>query len=116
MRKRLGFLQLSNISFAVPAILAVGLLVHLLSGVFDLSIGGTMDVASVFIGWLLIYRHVNEGLAIILVVLMGAVVGLVNAVLVAVVGVDSFIATLGASSVLLGVIATPVGRAAGPMR
>jgi ribose transport system permease protein len=89
-----------NISFAVPAILAIGLLVPLLAGVFDLSIGGTMDVASVFIGWLMIYHHVNEGLAIVLVVLMGAVVGLVNALLVAVVGVDSFIATLGTSSVL----------------
>lgn len=89
-----------NISFAVPALLAIGLLIPLLAGVFDLSIGGTMDAASVMIGWLLIYHHVPEWLGIVLTLLLGALIGVINALLVAVLGVDSFIATLGTSSIL----------------
>jgi len=90
-----------NISFAVPAILAVGLMVPLLAGVFDLSIGGTMDVASVTLASLMIYSHVATWLAILIVLALGLLIGIVNGLLVAVVGVDSFIATLGTSSVLM---------------
>jgi ribose transport system permease protein len=89
-----------NISFAVPAILSIGLLVPLLSGVFDLSIGGTMDVASVTIASLLIYDHMSVWLAVLITLGLGAVIGAINGLLVAVVGMDSFIATLGSSSVL----------------
>ncbi len=89
-----------NISFAVPAILAVGLLVPLLAGVFDLSIGGTMESASVMIATLLIYDHMPLWLGIVITLAIGAFIGIVNGVLVAVIGIDSFIATLGTSSVL----------------
>jgi ribose transport system permease protein len=89
-----------NISFAVPAILAVGLMVPLLAGVFDLSIGGTMDVSSVVLASLMIYSHVSTWLAILITLALGALIGVVNGLLVAVLGVDSFIATLGTSSVL----------------
>jgi ribose transport system permease protein len=90
-----------NISFAVPAILSVGLMVPLLAGVFDLSIGGTMDVSSVVLASLMIYSHVPTWLAIVLVLALGLLIGILNGLLVAFVGVDSFIATLGTSSVLM---------------
>ena len=90
-----------NITFAVPAILSVGLMVPLLAGVFDLSIGGTMDVSSVVLASLMIYSHVPEWLAILVVLGLGGLIGVVNGILVALVGVDSFIATLGTSSVLM---------------
>ena len=90
-----------NISFAVPAILSIGLMVPLLAGVFDLSIGGTMDVSSVVLASLMIYSHVPTWLAIVIVLALGLLIGAVNGLLVAVVGVDSFIATLGTSSVLM---------------
>jgi len=89
-----------NISFAVPAILALGLLIPLLAGVFDLSIGGTMESASVMIATLLIYDHMPLWLGIVITLIIGAFIGIVNGVLVAVIGIDSFIATLGTSSVL----------------
>lgn len=89
-----------NISFAVPAILAVGLMVPLLAGVFDLSISGTMDLSSVVLASLMIYSHVPAWLAILIVVAIGMLVGAINGILVAVVGIDSFIATLASSAIL----------------
>ncbi|MST31531.1 hypothetical protein GHK86_02145, partial [Acidimicrobiaceae bacterium USS-CC1] len=89
-----------NISFAVPAMLAVGLMVPLLAGVFDLSISGTMDLSSVVLASLMIYSHFPAWVAILVVLGISVVVGAVNGFLVAVVGIDSFITTLASSAIL----------------
>jgi len=90
-------------SQAVAAIVAMGLLVPVACGVFDLSIAGTLGVAET----LTIYMQANghgtfAGIALSLVA--GLVVGLVNAFVVIKLRVDSFIATLGMSSILAAVI------------
>jgi len=89
-----------NISFAVPAMLSVGLMVPLLAGVFDLSISGTMDLSSVVLASLMIYSHVPAWEAILAVLGIAVFVGAVNGFLVAVVGIDSFITTLATSAIL----------------
>lgn len=88
-------------SQAITAILAIGLVIALSAGAFDLAIGAELGFGSVFVAWALVDKGVPVVPAIVLTLLVGAVVGLVNGALVVKAHIDSFIATLGMSSVLL---------------
>ncbi len=92
-------------SQAVTAILAVGLVIALSAGAFDLAIGTELGLGAIFVGWLLVDKGVGLVPGIVLTLLAGAVIGLVNGILITRVRIDSFIATLGMSSVLLALIA-----------
>jgi ribose transport system permease protein len=92
-------------SQAVTAILAVGLVIALSAGAFDLAIGTELGLGAIFVAWLLVDKGVGLVPAIVLTLLAGAAIGLVNGILVVKVRIDSFIATLGMSSVLLALIA-----------
>jgi ribose transport system permease protein len=92
-------------SQAVTAILALGLVIALSAGVFDLAVGTELGLGMVFVAWLLVDKGVGIVPAIALTLLAGAVVGFVNGMLVVKARIDSFIATLGISSVLLALIA-----------
>jgi ribose transport system permease protein len=92
-------------SQAVTAILAVGLVIALSAGAFDLAIGTELGFGAIFVGWLIVDKGVGVVPAIILTLLAGAVIGLANGILITKVRIDSFIATLGMSSVLLALIA-----------
>jgi ribose transport system permease protein len=91
-------------SQAVTAILAVGLVIALSAGVFDLAIGTELGFGAIFVAWLLVDKGVPVPFAIVLTLLAGAAIGLVNGLLVVKARIDSFIATLGVSSILLAVI------------
>lgn len=84
---------------AVVAILALAILVPLATGVFDLSVGVMLGL-----GVVLVCKFQSMGLdfplAILLTLAAGALVGAVNAFIIVVLRIDSFIATLGMSSVL----------------
>lgn len=90
-------------SQAVTAMVSVGLLLPLAAGSFDLSIGGTVGTASV-ISASLMTHGMPPADAIVITLLAGVAIGCINGVLVAVFEIDSFIATLGMSSVLAAVI------------
>ena len=92
-------------SQAVTAMLAVGLVIALSAGAFDLAIGATLGFGSIVVAWLLAKRGIPIVPAIVLSIFAGAAVGLVNGLLVVRVRIDSFIATLGMSSILLAMIA-----------
>jgi ribose transport system permease protein len=92
-------------SQAVTAILAVGLVIALSAGAFDLAIGATLGFGAILVSWLLAKRGVPIAPAIVLTILAGAAVGMLNGLLVVKVRIDSFIATLGMSSILLAMIA-----------
>jgi ribose transport system permease protein len=89
---------------SVAGVVALGLLIPLAAGVFDISIAGTMTLSVVAITGLFQY---SDGtfpvLLAVLVVLLGAcLIGALNAGLVVGLGVDPFIATIGTGAVLLG--------------
>lgn len=90
---------------AVTAILAVGLVIALSAGTFDLAIGTELGLGAIFVAWLLVDKGVPLVPAFILTIIAGGVIGLANGLLVTKVRIDSFIATLGMSSVLLALIA-----------
>lgn len=89
---------------AVTALVAVGLVVPLAAGVFDLAIGAEVGMASILVAWLLAKVGVPIVPAIAITVLAGALIGAVSGLLVVRVRIDSFIATLGVSSILLAMI------------
>lgn len=102
-----NFLTLSNmssvlLSTAVIGILAVGTTLVIITGGIDLSIGTGMTLSSVITGLLL----TDAGMPLIVGVLggvaMGALIGLVNGINVAVLGLPPFIATLAMMLVAQG--------------
>lgn len=86
---------------SITLILALGLLITLAAGQFDLSAAQNLGTSAVVCGVLVADHQVNPMLAVLITLLTGLLVGAVNAVLVVVIGIDSLIATLGTSSVLL---------------
>lgn len=85
---------------AILVVVAIGLLVPLAAGVFDLSIAGTISASSVVVSWGLVEAGWSLPVSIIAALLVGFVVGNINGFLVVKIKIDSFIATLGMSSVL----------------
>lgn len=85
---------------AILMIVALGLLLPLASGVFDLALGATISASAVTVSWAIVTKHWPIPVAIALALFVGFVVGNVNGFLVVKVKIDSFIATLGMSSVL----------------
>jgi ribose transport system permease protein len=87
---------------AVTAVVGLGALLPLLSGEVDISIGGVMGVSGVFVAWAF-----GKGWPIVPAVLValaiGAFIGIVNAVLVVRVRLNSFISTLAMTTVLTGI-------------
>lgn len=86
---------------AVPALLALAVLAPLIAGEFDLSVAGTLGVASVFTAYV-IGDGMDPGTTLVLVLCIGIAVGVVNGILVTKIGVSAFIATLGVGTVLSG--------------
>lgn len=102
------FLQLRNImnilrQYSVIGILSVGMTLVIISGNFDISVGYICG----FCGALLIKLNGEYGVpllpAVIIVLLVGAMIGSLNGVFVARVGIPSMIATLGMGEAVNGV-------------
>lgn len=86
-------------SQAITAMLALGLIVPVACGAFDLSIGGTLGMGCCIVVWFQANGH-GFILGIFAAVAFGLLVGLINAFIVVMLHVDSFIATLGMGSIL----------------
>jgi len=90
-------------SEAITGILTLGLIVSLLSGMFDVSIAANMSLAISLVGWLQSNFGMNAVLAVILTLLAGALIGATNAFVITKLHVEPVIATLGMSSILIAV-------------
>lgn len=86
---------------AITALTAVALVIVLSAGAFDLALGAEVAMASILSAWLLSSAGLPIWLAVFLTVIAGGVIGLTSGLLVVAARIDSFIATLGMSSVLL---------------
>jgi ribose transport system permease protein len=103
------FMQLANFqnivrSQTVLAVLALGVIVPLVCGQFDLSIGNVAGLASVFTAAAFARWHVALPVGIAIGIAIGAVAGIVNGAVVTRLGVSSFIATLGSAAVITGIV------------
>jgi ribose transport system permease protein len=101
------FLSFSNfravaVGMAPTAIIVIGMAILLASGGFDLSVGSVMALSSTVVAMLLL-----AGVPIPLAVLgglgLGAVIGVLNGLLVTGLGINPLIATLGTMSIARGI-------------
>lgn len=89
---------------AVTGMIALAVLVPLAAGQYDLSVGATANVSGILSVVLLNDHHWSLGPAILAGIGFGLAVGVVNAIVVVRLGVNSFIATLGMSSILAAML------------
>lgn len=92
-------------SQAITALVAVALVIPLAAGAFDLAIGAEVGIGSILVAWALTKLDLPVVPAIVLTLVCGGLVGLISGLLVIKVRIDSFIATLGVSSILLAMVA-----------
>jgi ribose transport system permease protein len=85
---------------AVPAIVALSLVLPLSSRSFDLSVGNMTGLAAVFVAWLLVNKGVALVPALLITLLVALGIGTLNALVVVVIGVDSFITTLAVGALM----------------
>lgn len=113
-----AFLTTSNFetilgSQAVLLTLTLALLPSLTAGEFDLSVAGVMGAAFVLVGYLNVIQGWPIGVVILVALAVGLVVGLLNVILIVVIGVQSIVATLGMGTLLIGtsfgIYLTPIG-------
>lgn len=89
---------------AINGLVAIGLIVPLSAGVIDLAVGSEAGFGGILVAWLLSRHGVPIPLAITLGLIAGALVGVVIATLIVRARINSFIATLAMSSVLIAMI------------
>ncbi len=99
----LGNLQTILSTQSVLVMLTLGLTVTLVVNEFDLSVGSTYGLSAMLVAVLTVQAQLPLALAIVIAIAVGVVVGLLNALLVVIVGVNSFITTLGNGTILFGV-------------
>jgi ribose transport system permease protein len=84
---------------AITAMLALGIIIPLAAGVFDLSFAGVLGVSVAITAWVQVEGH-GPFLAALAAVAAAACIGAINGFVVVHLRVNSFIATLGMSSLL----------------
>lgn len=89
-------------SQAVLLIATLGLLFPLAAGEFDLSIGGILGFTTAVVAVLNVNSHWPIVYAVVLALVLGLVIGIVNAFFTVVVGIHSFVVTLGMGTLLVG--------------
>jgi ribose transport system permease protein len=100
-----SFLQANNLlnllrQWAPPGLMAVGMTFVIISGGFDLSVGGTYAAAATLSAWLSLSMPIPAAIAVALV--MGSVIGLINGAVITRLEVNPFVATLGMGFIVTG--------------
>lgn len=90
-------------SQAVNGLVALAVLVPLVCGQFDLSVGANANLVAMVVVTLQVSQDLPASVAIVAGIGMGVLVGVVNGYVVVKWGVNSFIATLGMGSILTAV-------------
>jgi ribose transport system permease protein len=97
------------ITQSVLAVLALALMVPLICGRFDISVGANMVLSSVGVAAAMSTYHLPLGVALLVGLAIGLIIGLTNGALVSYLGINAIICTLAMSIVLGGVIAGYTG-------
>jgi ribose transport system permease protein len=90
-------------NMALDGVMACGMVVLMVSGVFDLSIGSMFSMAGVLTGWMLVDARLPLPVAVLGGLILAALGGALNGFIVAKVKVNALIATLGTMQVFRGV-------------
>jgi len=91
-------------SQSVVLIVALGLMVPLIAGNFDLSVGSVAILSSIVVAGAQQNHHAPLWLACALGVASGVIVGIINGVLITKIRLNALIATLGSSVIIAGLV------------
>lgn len=97
-------LQTTLQSVAINLVIAVALIIPLMTGRFDLSVGSNLGFSGVVLGQLMAHQGWALAPAIAGALGVGLAIGIVNGLFVAYLKVDSLIVTLGTATILTGLI------------
>jgi len=90
-------------NLALDAIMAAGMLILMVSGLFDLSVGGMFSMVGVLTGWLMKNAGVHVPLAVLAGLAAATLGGFLNGFVVARVRVNALITTLGTMQIFRGI-------------
>src|SRR3984893_5740736 len=90
-------------SRSINALIALAVMIPLASNNFDLSVASILGISQVLANGLQTQQGLSWPLASALCIVLGAAVGFVNGLLVTRARINSFIATLGSGTLLLGI-------------
>jgi len=96
---------------AATGMVALAVLIPLAGGLYDLSVGATANVTGILVVVMMNNHHWAVVPAVALALLVGIAIGLANAFIVVRLQVNSFIATLGMSTILAAVLVIESGDA-----
>jgi ribose/xylose/arabinose/galactoside ABC-type transport system permease subunit len=101
------FATLDNLSqlllnLSIDTIVAVGMMILLISGMFDLSVGSVVAFAGGLAGYLMYYHDLNFLLAIAAGITGSILIGLINGLLIARAGINPMIQTLAMMGIVRG--------------
>ena len=86
-------------NYAISGIAAIAILLPLVTGIFDVSIGGNISLSSVICASLLIHLHWPIAIVLLCTLGVGATIGLVNSFVVVVLRIPSLIGTLAVAGI-----------------
>jgi ribose transport system permease protein len=89
---------------AVSGILAIAIVIPLVCGVFDFSVGSVAGLSQVLCAGFMAHLGANVVVAVLGAIAIGALIGLSNGNTVARIGVNSLIVTLGVATICLGIV------------
>ena len=88
---------------AIPVIACIGMTIVLMTGGIDLSLGYIVGLSSIVSGILVKLLHLPIPAVLVLIILLGAGIGLANGLIIQYLKVPPFIATLGSGYIIYGV-------------
>jgi len=90
------------LNLSIDTIVAVGMMVLMIGGMFDLSVGSIVAFAGGMAGYLMYYHNVNFIMAIIAALTGSVIIGFINGWLIAKIGINPMIQTLAMMGVVRG--------------
>ncbi len=102
-----NFLTIANfraiaVGLTPTTVIAVGMVILLVSGGFDLSVGAVLALSGTVCAWLVL-NDMPQPLAVLAVLALGGFIGFINGVLVTLVRINPLVATLGTLSIARGI-------------
>jgi ribose/xylose/arabinose/galactoside ABC-type transport system permease subunit len=95
-------LQQVLLNVSIESIVAIGMMVLMISGMFDLSVGSVAALAGGLTAWLITQAGVPVALAVICGIIAAAVAGLFNGFFISRIGINPLIQTLATMGMLRG--------------
>lgn len=90
-------------SISIVTVLAIGVTFTLIVNGFDLSVGSTMSLSTVVTASLMVWYEMPLWLVLILPILVGVAIGLLNTLLIVVIGIPDLLATLSMMYIVAGI-------------